>query len=117
MWGLRWECKAIALFEYGNIINILFASIADFQKIRFQKRNAIRQKLRQWPMQIAAERCIQRVLENVCQLSGYLGESREAIAGRSTAQRVRRNVKPVQILVPRVDVLKHTDVFPQILQV
>ena len=46
----RGECEAIALFEIGNIIESLFAGVANFQEIGFQQRNSIRKKFRQRSM-------------------------------------------------------------------
>src|SRR6267143_5726340 len=51
------------------------------------------------------------------EFSRNLRESRKSIARRSAAERVRRNIKPFQILVARLDLLKHAHVFPQVLQV
>src|SRR5260370_33096618 len=51
----RGERKAIALFENGNIIESLFAGVADFQKIGFEQKNSLRKKFCQRSMEIPAE--------------------------------------------------------------
>jgi len=50
----RWKREAIALLENGDIIDTLFACVADFQKNRFQQRNSIRKEFRQRPVEITA---------------------------------------------------------------
>src|SRR5258708_2794999 len=101
----RWfrrKRKAIAFLENGNVIENLFASVADFQEIGFQQGNSIRKKFRQRSMQIAAERRVQRILEDVCQFPGNFGESRKSITRRSAAQRVCRDVEALQIFSARL---------------
>src|SRR5260370_26857036 len=74
------ERKAITLLENGNIIDIFFSRVADFQEIRFQQRNPIRKKFHQRSMQIAAKRRVQSVLKDVREFAGNLGESWKPIA-------------------------------------
>src|SRR5712692_7386977 len=51
------------------------------------------------------------------EFSRNLRESGKSIARRGTAECVRRNIKPLQILVAWLDLLKDTRILPQILQV
>src|SRR6266403_1523416 len=51
------------------------------------------------------------------EFSRNLRESGKSIARRGAAERVRRNIEPLQILAAWLDLLKHTHVLPQILQV
>ena len=68
-------------------------------------------------MKVVAKRRVQRILKNVRKFSCNFRESRESVARRRAAQRMRRNVKSFQVFPARFNVLKHADVFPQILQV
>ena len=116
----RWfrrKREAIALLENGDIIGTFFAGVADFQKNRFQQRNSIRKEFRQRPVEIAPESRVQGVLKDVREFAGNFRESRKSIARRSAAQRVSRDVKPVQVFAARLHILKHAHILPQILQV
>src|SRR5216684_6909103 len=83
--GFRGEREAIAFLEKGNIVDIFFARVADFQQIRFQQRNSIRKKFRQRAVQIAAQRRVQRILKNVSKFPCNFRESRESITRRRAA--------------------------------
>src|SRR6266852_2000171 len=68
-------------------------------------------------MKVAAQWRVKCILKNVCQFSCNFRKSWESIARRSSAQRVRRNVKAIQVFVARFRILEHAHVLPQILQV
>ena len=116
-WWLDRERKAIALLERGDVFEIFLTRVADFQKIGFEQRDAVRKKFRQRPMEVFTKRRIERVLKHVRKFTGDFGESWKAVAGGSSAKRVRGNVKPLKIFVLRRNVLQHTHVFSQVLQV
>ena len=116
-WRFRWKRKAITVLENSDVIDIFLTRVADFQKICFQQRNSVREELRQWPMQIAAQGRVQRILKNMREFPGNFRKSRKPIACRRSTQRMRRNVESFEIFPPRFNVLEHADVFPQILQV
>src|SRR5260370_8335092 len=90
----HWKREAIALLENGDIIDTLFARVADFQKNRFQQRNSIRKEFRQRPVEIAAERRVQCVLKDLREFAGNFREPRKSIPRRSPAQRLCPDVKP-----------------------
>src|SRR6266404_6825649 len=114
---LRGERKAVALFESRDILKIFFGGVADFQKIILKERDSIGKEFRQRPVQIAAKWRIQRILEYMREFPRNLRESRESIARGRAAERVRRNIKSLQVLVARLDFLQDAHVLPQILQV
>src|SRR5436309_14485927 len=68
-------------------------------------------------MKVVAKRRVQRILKNVRKFSCNFRESRESVARRRAAQRMRRNVESFQVFPARFNVLKHADVFPQVSQV
>src|SRR5438093_12701605 len=68
-------------------------------------------------MKVVAKRRVQRILKNVRKFSCNFRESRESVARRRAAQRMRRNVESFEVFPARFNGLKHADVFPQALQV
>src|ERR1700722_12707912 len=68
-------------------------------------------------MQVVAKRRVQRVLEHVGELRANLRKARETVTRGSPAEPMRRNIKPLQILAARRNLLQHADVLAQILQV
>src|SRR5438270_13303119 len=115
----RWlgrERKAIALLERGDVFESFLSRVADFQKIGFEQRDAVRKKFRQRPMEVFTKRRIERVLKHVRKFAGDFGEPWKAVAGGSSAKRVCSNVKLLKIFVLRLNVLQHAHVFSQVLQ-
>src|SRR5437879_2256529 len=96
-WRYRWERKAITVLENSDVIDIFLTRVADFQKICFQQRNSVREGLRQWPMQIAAQGRVQRILKNMREFPGNFRKSRKPIAyRRSTPNAQGRDIRPVR---------------------
>src|SRR5207237_4464703 len=61
-------------------------------------------------------RRVECVLKYVRKFSYDFREARKSIACRSAAQGVGRDIQTFEVLMFRLDVLQHTDVFPEILQ-
>ena len=61
--GLGGEREAITLLEGGNVFDVFVASVADFEQIGFEQRNAVGEEFGQRAVQVFAERGIQRILE------------------------------------------------------
>src|SRR5208337_1093459 len=91
----RRKGKPVPLLERGHIFHVLLPGVAHFQQASLQHGNSVGEKLRQRPVQIVSQRRIQRVLEYVRQLRRNLRKPWKAVARRSAAERVRRNVQPL----------------------
>src|SRR5215831_8721864 len=100
---LGWKRETIAIFKRRDIFEALLACVADFEKVGFEERDTVREELGQRSVKVFTERRIQRVLENVCKLSGDLGETRKAVACGSSAQSVCRNIQPLQVFAIRLE--------------
>src|SRR5215831_13646435 len=115
----RWlggESEAVPLLESRDVFNALETGIADFEKVGFEKRDAVRKEFSQRPVQIVAQRRVQSVLKDVCELAGDFGKARESVAGGGTTKRMRGNVQALEIFAARLNLLQDADVFTEILQ-
>src|ERR1700722_5751858 len=115
--GLNGERESITFLEGGDVLRVFIARIADLKQICLEERNSVRQELSKRAVQVFAKGRVQRILKHMRKLAGYLRETRESIARRGAAERVRGNVQPLQIFAARLDLLQHAHVLTQILQV
>src|SRR5580704_9213916 len=111
------ESETVAFLERGDVFNVLVTCVADFEQVGFEQGDAVRQELGQRSVQIVAKLRIQRILENVSEFPGNLGESWKSVTRRRPVQRMRSDVQALDVFAARFNLLQHADVLAQILQV
>src|SRR5579863_7351253 len=82
------ESKTITLLEGSDVFDVFLASVANFEKIGFQQRNAIGKKFCQRTVQILAQGSVQCVLKNVREFCRNFREARKTVASRSSTESV-----------------------------
>ena len=81
-WRIWREREAIAVLKSGDVFDVFLAGVADFEQASFEQRDAVREELGERAVKVLAERRVQRVLEDVCELSGNFRFAATAVAQR-----------------------------------
>ena len=92
------ECKCIAMFESGNVIDGFFPVRADLQEIKFKNGDGIRQEFSERAVRVRTQLRIARILKNMRQSAGDFREQRISPAARGFGQLMRSVVKANEII-------------------
>jgi len=111
------EGERILLLEGVDVLDRFAARVADEQQVGLEHGHGFRDEFDQRSGSIGRDGGVHGVLEDVRQLSGDLGEQREAVHGRRAAQGVGGNEEALDVAGRGIRVLQDSGVLPQELQV